>query len=100
MRYDPRDVSEIKVYHEGELVCRATRNGLAPQGSLPLKELQRTRRRRKAELREQERERMEAVNKLVPLGRAKRPESASGKKGKPTPARDQAGPRLKKYRCE
>jgi putative transposase len=50
IRYDPRDMAEIRVFHEGKIVCRAFCQELTGQ-EVSLKEIIRTRRARKRELR-------------------------------------------------
>ena len=50
IRYDPRDMAEIRVFHEGKFVCRAFCQELTGQ-EVSLKEIMRTRRARKRELR-------------------------------------------------
>ena len=50
IRYDPRDMAEIRVFHEGKFVCRAFCHELTGQ-EVSLKEIMRARRARKRELR-------------------------------------------------
>ena len=50
IRYDPRDMAEIRVFHAGKFVCRALCQELAGQ-EVTLKEIMRMRRARKRELR-------------------------------------------------
>ena len=49
IRYDPRDMAEIRVFHAGKFVCRALCQELAGQ-EVTLKEIMRMRRARKREL--------------------------------------------------
>ena len=51
IRYDPLDMAEIRVYHEGRFLCRAVCQELAGETS-SLKELIKTRTARRRELRE------------------------------------------------
>ena len=50
IRYDPRDMAEIRVFYEGQFVCRAFCQELTGQ-EVSLKEIMRARRARKRELR-------------------------------------------------
>ena len=51
IRYDPRDMAEIRVFHGGKFICRALCQELAGQ-EVSLKEIMRARRSRKRELRQ------------------------------------------------
>jgi len=51
IRYDPRDMAEIRVYHQDSFICRAVCQELAGR-VVPLKEIIRARRRRRKALRE------------------------------------------------
>jgi len=50
IRYDPRDMAEIRVYHNGTFLCRAICQELADQ-TISLREIIRARNRRRRELR-------------------------------------------------
>ena len=50
LRYDPRDIAEVRVFHEGRFVCRAVCQELAGE-TVPLREVIRARERRRRELR-------------------------------------------------
>ena len=50
IRYDPRDMAEIRVYHNGTFLCRAVCQELADQ-TISLQEIIRARNRRRRELR-------------------------------------------------
>lgn len=52
IRYDPRDMAEIRVYYEHTFVCRAICQELAGQ-TISLKDIQQTRNQRRRHLREQ-----------------------------------------------
>jgi putative transposase len=52
IRYDPRDMAEIRVYHEGNFLCRAVAQELDGQ-TISLKEIIQARNRRRRELRGQ-----------------------------------------------
>ena len=50
IRYDPRDLAEIRVYHNDQFLCKAVCQELASY-TISLKEITRARRKRKKELR-------------------------------------------------
>jgi putative transposase len=52
VRYDPRDLAEIRVYHRGAFLCRAVSPNLAAV-SVSMKDLQAARNQRRRELRQQ-----------------------------------------------
>jgi putative transposase len=87
IRYDPRDLAEVRVFHEGQFVCRAVCPELASV-TISLKELQSARNHRRRELRGQIADRRSVVDELLA-------------EHKPGPAPDpRPGPRLKRYRNE
>jgi putative transposase len=88
IRYDPRDLGEIRVFHQGQFLCRAVCAELATT-SITLKELQAARNKRRRALRSEIVDRRSVVEQLL-VTRA--PEQAR-------PAAP-AGPRLKRYRNE
>lgn len=64
LRYDPRDVTEIRVFHEGRFVCRAICQELAGE-TVPLREIIRARERRRRELRRTIQDRRMVVESLL-----------------------------------
>lgn len=66
IRYDPRDLAEISVYHKGRFLCRAISQELAEQ-TVSLTEIRRARDRRRRELREGVRERTSIVDTVLRL---------------------------------
>src|SRR5438309_10445936 len=50
LRFDPRDMAEIRVFHEGKFLCRALCAELAGE-TVPLREILRARNRRRREVR-------------------------------------------------
>jgi putative transposase len=64
LRYDPRDVAEVRIFYEGRFLCRAVCQELAGE-TVPLREIVRARDRRRRELRQTIRERREAVETLL-----------------------------------
>ena len=70
LRYDPRDMAEIRVFHQDQFVCRAICPELAGE-TVPLKEILSARNRRRRELRSILRDRKKIVDELVELKRAR-----------------------------
>ena len=68
VRYDPRDLAEIRVYHEGRFVCRAICQELAGQ-TISLKEIIRARNARRRQLREHIGARTSVADQLLPRPR-------------------------------
>ena len=64
LRYDPRDVAEVRVFHEGRFVCRAVCQELAGE-TVPLREVIRARERRRRELRRTIQDRRKVVDSLL-----------------------------------
>ena len=98
LRLDPRDMAEIRVFHEDKFLCRAVCAELAGE-TVPLREILRARNRRRRELRGVLRDRQAAVNTLLDLKRGEITE-----KNDEPPASDKpenrAAPTLKRYRNE
>ena len=69
VRYDPRDMAEIRVFHQDRFVCRAICPELAGE-TVPLREIVSARNRRRRELRSILRDRKKIVDELVELKRA------------------------------
>lgn len=72
IRYDPRDIGEIRVYHEGVFLCRAVCADLAG-GSYSYKEVKEMNARSRTLLREQQREIEEAAGELLALRNSSSP---------------------------
>ena len=100
LRFDPRDMAEIRVFHEDKFLCRAVCAELAG-ATVPLREILRARNRRRRELRGVLRDRQTAVDTLLDL---KRGEFTEKEDAPPTPADKPAAkrpaPALKRYRNE
>src|SRR5262249_47377545 len=62
--YDRRDVTEVRVFHEGRFVCRAVCQELAGE-TVPLREVIRARDRRRRELRRTIQDRRKLVDSLL-----------------------------------
>lgn len=92
IRYDPRDLAEIRVFHGSRFVCRAISPELAGQ-TISLRDLQAARTARRRALRTQLRERRSFADELLP------PLNAGSLAPPPEPLRQRpAGSRLRRYR--
>ncbi len=91
IRYDPRDLAELRVYHKGLFLCRAVCPELAGE-IVSLKEIVSARNRRRREPGAELRDRQATVEELLTLRRHEpRPEE-----NEPEPRRPEK-PRLKRY---
>jgi putative transposase len=77
LRFDPRDMGEIRVFHDQGFLCRAVSADLAGE-TVPLREIIRARNRRRRELRAVLRDRQQAVETLLEI---KRGESTAAQPG-------------------
>ena len=97
LRIDPRDMAEVRVFHEGKFLCQAVCAELAGD-TVPLREILRARNRRRRELRGVLRNRKAAVDTLLDLKRGEITEKDN------EPATDKptttSAPGLKRYRNE
>lgn len=91
IRYDPRDMAEIRVYHQEQFVCRAVCQEIAEQ-TLSLKEIIAARRQRRKEIREQLSSREAAVKLLLQVHQ--QPAEPVEPSAEP---RTPSAPRLKRY---
>jgi putative transposase len=97
LRIDPRDMAEVRVFHQEKFLCRAVCAELAGE-TVPLREIIRARNRRRRELRGVLRDRQAAVNTLIDL---KRGDAEYAPPSAPTDEpRRRAAPALKRYRNE
>ena len=88
IRYDPRDLGEIRVFHENEFLCRAICPELAGS-AITLKDLVAARNKRRRELRDAIVQRRSLVEELL-----------ADQEGEPIATPPPSGPRLKRYRVE
>ena len=96
LRFDPRDMGEMRVFHGEGFLCRAVSADLAGE-TVPLREIIRARNRRRRELRAVLKDRQQAVETLLEIKRGKITEIENAKP--PSPAKP-AAPALKRYRNE
>ncbi len=96
LRYDPRDVAEVRVFHEGRFLCRAVCQELAGS-TVPLRDIVSARNRRRRELRQTIADRGRVVDSLIDAKRwdagEKMPEEAS-------PGAVPSPVKLKRYACD
>lgn len=96
LRYDPRDVAEVRVFHEGCFVCRAVCQELAGE-TVPLREVIRARDRRRRELRQTIQDRRKLVDSLLEARRGCVTEGMPGDAPESPPALQRPGRTLKRY---
>jgi putative transposase len=92
IRYDPRDVGEIRVFHRGAFLCRAVCPELAGE-TVSLREIVSARNRRRRELKAELRERRAVVEELLALRR----HGPLAEESTPDTPPAAQGPRLKRY---
>jgi len=96
LRFDPRDMGEIRVFHGVGFLCRAVCAELAGE-TVPLREIIRARNRRRRAVRTVLRDRQHAVATLLEI---KRGEVTETENAKTPPPAEQGAPALKRYRNE
>ena len=67
LRYDPRDVAEIQVFHRGQHICKAV-DPTHERSIMTFKDIQKARSARKRQLRGQIKERIATVAEFLPAG--------------------------------
>lgn len=100
LRYDPRDMAEIRVFHEDRFLCRAICPELAGE-TVPFREIVRARNQRRRELRGILRDRQGAIDALLEIKRGDVTEKGNGPTApaEKTNAKEST-PTLKRYRNE
>src|SRR5580692_10556890 len=100
LRVDPRDMAEVRVFHEGKFLCQAVCAELAGD-TVPLREILRARNRRRREFRGVLRDRQAAVDTLLEMKRGEitEKEDAPPEAGD-KPTTKPSAPPLKRYRNE
>lgn len=93
LRYDPRDVSEVRLFHRGRFLCRAVCQELAGE-TVPLREIVSARDRRRRELRQTLQDRRKAVDSLI---EARRWAPTDSKAVSPEPESPPPPVKLKRY---
>jgi putative transposase len=100
LRFDPRDMAEIRVFHGDRFLCQAVCAELAG-ATVPLREILRARNRRRRELRGVLRDRQVAVDTLLQMKRGK----STKEEDEPSESRSEqpqkrSAPVVKRYRNE
>jgi putative transposase len=72
LRYDARDLAEVRLFHQGKFLCRAICPELAGE-TVALRDIKRARDQRRRELRETLRDRRKTVDALLDLRRGSQP---------------------------
>ena len=93
LRYDPRDIAEVRVFYNDRFLCRAICQELAGE-TVPLKEIIQARNRRKRELRHTIQDRQRTVDTLLELRRWSAPKEEPAP---PAPETLPKAPALKRY---
>jgi putative transposase len=75
LRYDPRDIAEVRLFHQSKFLCRAICPELAGQ-TVALRDIRQARDLRRRELRETLRDRRKTVDSLLGLRRGSQPAPA------------------------
>jgi putative transposase len=100
LRFDPRDMAEVRVFHHDRFLCRAVCAELAGE-TVPLRDILRARNRRRRELRGVIRDRQAAMDTLLQIKRGEVTEEKDVPANPPDhPPTKQPAPRLKRYRNE
>ena len=94
LRYDPRDMAEVRLFHKGKFLCRAICPELAGQ-TVALRDIRRARDQRRRDLKETLRTRQATVDSLLGMRRG---ESSAPTDTVPADGRGVTG--LKRYRNE
>jgi putative transposase len=95
LRYDPRDMAEIRVFYQERFVCRAICPELAGE-TVPLREILQARNRRRRELSTILRDRKKVVDALLEVKRANRIPAESKETIQPAES-EKRTPALKRY---
>jgi putative transposase len=96
LRYDPRDVAEVRVFHQGRFICRAICQELAG-ATVPLRDIVSARNRRRRELRQTLVDRQRVVDSLI---EAKRWDAGEKNPVDESPKPVPSPVKLKRYACD
>ena len=99
IRYDPRDVTEIRVFHHGAFLCRAISPDLAGE-TVSLKEITAARTARRRELAQHLDERASVVDRLLAVHHDPTPQPPPAGPGDDPDTGRSPRPKLKRYREE
>lgn len=100
LRYDPRDLAEIRVFHEGRFLCRALCPELAGE-TISLRDVVRARNQRRRELREVLHDRKKTVDALLELKQGSSPDTPPEQQTQEAPEiqekAERTAPALRRY---
>ncbi len=96
LRYDPRDVAEVRVFHQGRFLCRAICQELAG-ATVSLRDIVSARNRRRRELRQTLVDRQRVVDSLI---EAKRWDAGEKNPFDESPKPVPSAVKLKRYACD
>jgi putative transposase len=96
LRYDPRDLAEVRLFHQGKFLCRAICPELAGE-TVALRDIKQARDQRRRDLKEILRDRRKTVEALLDLRRGLQPVSEPLV---PEPKKRKPAPVLKRYQNE
>jgi putative transposase len=100
LRYDPRDMAEIRVFHQDRFLCRAICPELAGE-TISLRDVMRARNQRRRDLRHVLRDRKETIDALLALKRGSNhealPEPPVQESQEPTEKEERTSPGLRRY---
>lgn len=99
IRYDPRDLAEIRVFHDGKFLCRAICPELAGR-SVDIKDIAAGRNARRRDLNKALGQRASVVDRLLHVHREPQPTAPDAVPATRPPAGAASGARLKRYREE
>jgi len=99
LRYDPRDMAEVRLFHQNKFLCRAICPELAGQ-TVALRDIQQARNQRRRDLRETLRDRQRTVASLLELRRGSQPVATDAAPAAVQNARPGKAPSLKRYENE
>lgn len=94
IRYDSRDLTEIRVYHQNKFLCRAICPDLSTE-TVSLKEIQTARNQRRKQLKQQIKDRVSIVDAL--MGNKKQSSHTHFEPEQPTTTNKPKKPALKRY---
>lgn len=97
LRYDPRDMAEVRIFHQERFLCRAICPELAGE-TLSLRDVLKARNQRRRDLRQALRDRKETIDALLDLKRGQSVEAQPEQQAQGVPEKEEAvAPVLRRY---